>query len=84
MLATLFTAVNNIAEPETGVTMLNRVVDNRELCGQHNIALSFFNNILTIDIITHVQSSVLRRENFSRVKNFAIVESDLYTLYSIF
>ena len=34
LLATLFNAVNNIGERESGVTMLNNIVDN---IGPHNL-----------------------------------------------
>ena len=30
--------LNNIVDPESGVTMLNNIVDNYEQCGQQNIA----------------------------------------------
>ncbi len=33
----LLTILNNIAEPESGVTMLDNIVDNYEQCGQQNI-----------------------------------------------
>ena len=34
--------IMNIVEPESGVTMLNSIVDNCEQCGQHNIVQSCF------------------------------------------
>ena len=36
----LSTTLNNIVEPESGVTMLFNVVNNLEQCGQHNIVQS--------------------------------------------
>ena len=49
MLPTLFNVVNNIEQvvepessPQSGVTMLNNIVDNIEQCGQHNIVQSCF------------------------------------------
>ena len=49
VLPTLFIVVNNIVQhcwawisPQSGVTMLNNIVDNYEQCGQHNIVASCF------------------------------------------
>ena len=49
VLPTLFNDVNNIEQvvesessPQSGVTMLNNIVDNIEQCGQHNIVQSCF------------------------------------------
>ena len=49
VLPTLFNVVNNIEQvvepesnPQSGVTMLNNIVDNIEQCGQHNIVQSCF------------------------------------------
>ena len=49
VLPILLIAVNNIEQvvdpessPQSGVTMLNNIVDNMEQCGQHNIVLSCF------------------------------------------
>ena len=46
---TLFDVVNNIEQvvepessPQSGVTILNNIVDNIEQCGQHNIVQSCF------------------------------------------
>ena len=48
-MPTLFNVVNNIEQvvepessPQSGVTMLNNIVDNIEQCGQHNIVQSCF------------------------------------------
>ena len=49
VLPTLFNVVNNIVQhcwawisPQSGVTMLNNIVDNIEQCGQHNIVQGCF------------------------------------------
>ena len=49
VLPTLLMVVNNIEQvvepecsPQSGVTMLNNIVDNIEQCGQHNIVQSCF------------------------------------------
>ena len=49
VLPTLLNVVNNIEQvvepessPQSGVTMLNNIVDNIEQCGQHNIVQSCF------------------------------------------
>ena len=49
LLPTLFNVVNNIVQhcwtwisPQSGVTMLNNIVDNIEQCGQHNIVQGYF------------------------------------------
>ena len=49
VLPTLFNVVNNIEQvvepessPQSGVTMLNNIVENIEQCGQHNIVQSCF------------------------------------------
>ena len=49
VLPTLFNVVNNIVQhcwawisPQSGVTMLNNIVDNIEQCGQHNIVEGCF------------------------------------------
>ena len=49
VLPTLFNVVNNIVQhcwawisPQSGVTMLNNIVDNTEQCGQHNIVQGCF------------------------------------------
>ena len=53
MLPTLFNVVNNteqLVEPEsklqTGVTMLNNIVDNIEQYGQHNIVQACFQQLV--------------------------------------
>jgi hypothetical protein len=46
LLPSLFTLVNNIVEPESGVTILFNVVDNCEQCGQQNIVQSCFHQLL--------------------------------------
>ena len=53
MLPTLFNVVNNteqVVEPESslqsGVTMLNNIVDNIEQYGQHNIVQSCFQQLV--------------------------------------
>ena len=33
----LLTILNNVVEPESGVTMLKNIVENCEQCGQQNI-----------------------------------------------
>ena len=52
LLPTFFNVVNNIdqvvepeSNPQSGVTMLNNIVDNIEQCGQHNIAQSCFQQL---------------------------------------
>jgi hypothetical protein len=43
----LSTILNNIVEPESGVTILLNIVDNCEQCGPHNIYCSIlFSSIL--------------------------------------
>ena len=49
VLPTLLNVVNNIEQvvepeysPQSGVTMLNNIVDNIEQCGQHNVVQSCF------------------------------------------
>ena len=58
MLPTLFTLVNNIVEPELGVTILFNIVDNCEQCGQHNIVQSclhqYFNNLIVFNRVHEV------------------------------
>ena len=47
----LSTILNNIVEPESGVTILFNIVDNYEQCGPHNIVQSCFHqycNKLTV------------------------------------
>jgi hypothetical protein len=44
---TLFTLVNNIVEPESGVTILFNIVDNCEQCRPHNIVNPVHINIAT-------------------------------------
>ena len=48
-LPTLFDVVNNIVQhcqacisPQSGVTILNNIIDNIEQCGQHNIVRCCF------------------------------------------
>ena len=36
----LLTILNNVVEPESGVTILKNIVDNCEQCGQQNIVQS--------------------------------------------
>ena len=42
----LSTILNNIVEPESGVTILFNIVDNYEQCGQQNIVQSCFHQLL--------------------------------------
>ena len=55
MLPTLLNVVNNIdqvvepeSSPQSGLTMLNNIVDNIEQCGQHNIVQSCFQQPVAI------------------------------------
>ena len=62
MLPILLIVVNNIEQvvepescPQSGVTMLNNIVDIIEQCGQHNIVESIvFNNLLQLIIFGRV------------------------------
>ena len=57
------TIVNNIVESESGVTMLNNIVDNCEQCRQHNECLfrtTMFNAVRFLAV--HCRSIVLRQE----------------------
>ena len=54
MLPILLIVVNNIEQvvepecsPQSGVTMLNNILDNIEQCGQHNIVQSCFQQPVT-------------------------------------
>ena len=42
----LSTILNNIVEPESGLTILFNIVDNCEQCGQQNIVQSCFHELL--------------------------------------
>jgi hypothetical protein len=59
LLPILFTLVNNIVEPESGVTILFNIVDNCEQCGQQSIVQSCFHqycNNLSVFASTDFQS----------------------------
>ena len=54
VLPTLLNVVNNIEQvvepessPQSGVTIMNNIVDNIEQCGQHNIIQSCFQQLIT-------------------------------------
>ena len=58
---TLSTILNNIVEPESGVTILFNIVDNCEQCWQQNIVQSCFhqhcNNLSVFTCVTSPESS---------------------------
>ena len=47
MLSTILNKMLGLNHPQSGVTMLNNIVDNIEQCGQHNIVQSCFQQPLT-------------------------------------
>jgi hypothetical protein len=61
----LSTILNNIVEPELGVTILFNIVDNCEQCGPHNIVQSCFrqycNNLIVFSCVPLAYVSVYRR-----------------------
>ena len=74
VLPILLIVVNNIEQvvepessPQSGVTMLNNIVDNIEQCGQHNIVQSCFQQPVTTPnfwpctSVKYVQHSVSKR-----------------------
>ena len=78
LLAVLFIIVNhieqcNIVEHESGVTMLNNIIDNIKQCGQQNSVQSCFINISTSCSFSAVYV------NFNFTINFLHVS--LYVLY---
>jgi hypothetical protein len=47
--------LNNVVEPESGVTILFNVVDSYEQCGQQNIVQSCFHQYcINLSVFTHV------------------------------
>jgi hypothetical protein len=53
----LSTILNNIVEPESGVTILFNIVDNCEQCGQQNIVQSCFHQYcINLSVFTRVRS----------------------------
>ena len=52
----LSTILNNIVEPESGVTILFNIVDNGEQCGPHNIVQlscfhQYYNNLIVFSCV---------------------------------
>ena len=71
VLPTLLIVVN-IIEPESGVTMLNNIVDNTEQCGQQNTVQSCFHHPEQVDhffSVRHVTSNIVddRSRNFGTI-----------------
>ena len=67
LFAILSTTVNNIVESESGVPMLNNIVDQSEQCGQHNIIQSCFQQYcIKLMVFRHVHNTpswkALRKE----------------------
>ena len=51
----LSTILNNVVEPESGVTILFNIVDSYEQCGQQNIVQSCFHQYcINLSVFTHV------------------------------
>jgi hypothetical protein len=59
----LSTILNNIVEPESGVTILFNIADNCEQCGPHNIVQSCFhqycNNLIVFSCVANISNYII-------------------------